>query len=66
MKPSNQRQPSRKVGQAGLYLPAAAASHLWAAVKQTELLLSASRPETGLRHLLAILHHLREVRRDIG
>ncbi|MFP3938448.1 MAG: hypothetical protein ACLFVW_08915 [Phycisphaerae bacterium] len=66
MNPSNQKQPFRSGGQGGLYLPAATADHLRAAMEQTELLLSTSRVERGLRHLLALLHHLREVQREIG
>lgn len=66
MKSGNQRQPRERVGHGGLYLPTAAADHLRSAVEQMELLLSTSRVEAGLRHLLAVLHHLREVRREIG
>jgi hypothetical protein len=49
-----------------VYLPAAAAEHLRAAVEQTELLLSATRVDVGMRHLLHILRHLRAVRRRLG
>jgi len=63
VKGSNEREPRKKVGHGGLYLPAAAAEHLRAAVEQTELLLNASQVDAGMRHLLRILRHLRAVRR---